>query len=63
MVEIWPGAGGWYTEVLAPILQGTGKLYAAQIAPDASNPNVADDSRDLREENRRESGYLRQDDA
>ncbi len=41
VVEIWPGAGGWYTEVLAPILKDKGKLYAAQIAPDASNANVA----------------------
>lgn len=29
VVEIWPG-GGWYTEVLAPVLRDTGKLYAAQ---------------------------------
>jgi predicted methyltransferase len=29
VVEVWPG-GGWYTEVLAPVLRGTGKLYAAQ---------------------------------
>lgn len=29
VVEIWPG-GGWYTEVLAPVLKGKGKLYAAQ---------------------------------
>lgn len=28
VVEIWPG-GGWYTEVLAPVLRGAGKLYAA----------------------------------
>ena len=41
VVEIWPGAGGWYTEVLAPILKDRGKLYSAEIAPDASNPNVA----------------------
>ncbi|HZF25171.1 MAG TPA: hypothetical protein VEZ88_02835 [Steroidobacteraceae bacterium] len=41
VVEIWPGAGGWYTEVLAPILKDHGKLYSAEIAPDASNPNVA----------------------
>ena len=32
VVEIWPGAGGWYTEVLAPILKDHGKLYAAQYA-------------------------------
>jgi predicted methyltransferase len=29
VVEIWPG-GGWYTEVLAPVLKGKGKLYLAQ---------------------------------
>jgi predicted methyltransferase len=29
VVEIWPG-GGWYTEVLAPVLKGKGRLYAAQ---------------------------------
>ena len=29
VVEIWPG-GGWYTEVLAPVLKGKGTLYAAQ---------------------------------
>ena len=28
VVEIWPG-GGWYTEILAPYLKGTGKYYAA----------------------------------
>lgn len=34
VVEIWPG-GGWYTEVLAPVLKSKGKLYAAQYG---SNP-------------------------
>jgi len=28
VVEIWPG-GGWYTEVLAPVVKGKGKLYVA----------------------------------
>ena len=32
VVEIWPG-GGWYTEVLAPVLKGKGTLYAAQYGP------------------------------
>jgi len=31
VVEVWPGAGGWYTEVLAPLLAEHGKLYAAQV--------------------------------
>ncbi len=34
VVEIWPG-GGWYTEILAPVLKGTGKLYAAQYGAHA----------------------------
>lgn len=29
VVEIWPGGGGWYTEILAPVLREYGKLYAA----------------------------------
>lgn len=35
VVEVAPG-GGWYTEVLAPILSGHGKLYAAHGIPEAS---------------------------
>ncbi len=31
VVEIWPG-GGWYTEILAPALKDSGKLYAAQYS-------------------------------
>ena len=31
VVEIWPG-GGWYTEILAPVLRDKGKLYAASLA-------------------------------
>lgn len=34
VVEIWPG-GGWYTEILAPYLEG-GKLYAAHFAKDSN---------------------------
>lgn len=32
VVEIWPG-GGWYTEVLAPVLKDKGKFYAAHFNP------------------------------
>jgi predicted methyltransferase len=35
VVEIWPG-GGWYTEVLAPVLKGKGKLYLAQYGSNAA---------------------------
>ena len=37
VVEIWPGAGGWYTEILAPLLRDKGKLYAAQFNEDSSS--------------------------
>ena len=35
VVEIWPG-GGWYTDILAPVLKGSGTLYAAQYGPRAT---------------------------
>ncbi|MDF1691608.1 MAG: methyltransferase [Zhongshania sp.] len=35
VVELWPGAGGWYSEVLAPLVRDCGKLYAAQFAADS----------------------------
>jgi predicted methyltransferase len=31
VVEIWPG-GGWYSEILAPILKDNGRFYAAQFS-------------------------------
>lgn len=33
VVEVWPGAGAWYTELLAPLLAEHGKLYVAQVTP------------------------------
>jgi predicted methyltransferase len=33
VVEVWPG-GGWYTEVLAPLLREQGKYYAAHYHVD-----------------------------
>ena len=32
VVEVWPG-GGWYTEILAPVLKDEGKLYLSQFSP------------------------------
>lgn len=40
VAEVWPGAGGWYTEILAPLLAAHGKLYAAQMPPAADNPYI-----------------------
>lgn len=36
VVEIWPG-GGWYTEILAPLLQEQGTLYAAHFPAESSS--------------------------
>lgn len=37
VVEVWPG-GGWYTEVLAPVLRGGGTLIAASYPLDGDVP-------------------------
>lgn len=42
VVELWPGTGGWYTEVLAPVLKEKGTYYAAHINP-AESPQPAQD--------------------
>lgn len=31
VMEIWPGSGGWYTEILAPYLRDQGTFYAANF--------------------------------
>ena len=43
VVEITPG-GGWYTEILAPALKGSGKLYGAHY-PDTGADNYYSNSR------------------
>ncbi|WP_448568004.1 class I SAM-dependent methyltransferase [Thalassotalea ganghwensis] len=43
VVEITPG-GGWYTEILAPALKGTGKLYGAHY-PDTGDTSYYSKSR------------------
>lgn len=35
VVEITPGGGGWYSEILAPYLRGTGAYTAAMVDPAA----------------------------
>ena len=39
VVEIWPG-GGWYTEILAPFLKGSGAYYAAHRNRDSDNKRL-----------------------
>jgi len=39
VMELWP-SGGWYTEVLAPLLRGSGLYYAAQWNKDSHRTYV-----------------------
>ena len=48
VVEIWPG-GGWYTELLAPVLRGQGKLYVAQYGPHATMSYQREEDATLRD--------------
>lgn len=42
VVEFWPGAG-WYTEIVAPFLADTnGKLYAATLQADPTDPSAVE---------------------
>ena len=45
VVEIWPG-GGWYTEVIAPVMRGSGTLYAAHFYVDEKSPRYMGPARD-----------------
>jgi len=42
VMEIWPGAGGWYTEILAPVLRDRGRLIAASWDPASDNKFIQD---------------------
>jgi predicted methyltransferase len=37
VVELWP-FGGWYTEIIAPYLKGSGTYYAAAMDPTSNKP-------------------------
>lgn len=40
VAEVWPGTGGWYTEILAPLLAEHGKLYEALMPAAPGNDYV-----------------------
>ncbi len=42
VMEVWPGSGGWYTEILAPVLRDRGRLIAASWDPAMDNRFVQD---------------------
>ncbi len=59
VVEVWPGAGGWYTEVLAPLLR-EGKLYTALMPPAPGNEYVMQWTSAIRRQARFSSRGVRQ---
>jgi predicted methyltransferase len=46
VVELWP-FGGWYTEILAPLLKEHGKLYAAAMDPASTDREDQEYNREL----------------
>jgi predicted methyltransferase len=44
VVEIWPG-GGWYTEIIAPLVRERGLYIAANMPPDPQSRYVTDNLR------------------
>jgi len=42
IMEVWPGGGGWYTEILAPVLRDHGRYIAASWDPKSDSKYVQD---------------------
>jgi predicted methyltransferase len=42
VLEVWPGGGGWYTEILAPVLREHGRYVAASWDPKSTSQYVQD---------------------
>ena len=45
VVEVWPG-GGWYTQILAPLLRERGQYYAAHFHVDEKSPRYMGPARE-----------------
>lgn len=45
VLEVWPGGGGWYAEVLAPALREHGRYIAADRAPNPGSQYVQESRR------------------
>ncbi len=47
VMEVWPGGGGWYLEVLAPVLRERGHYIAASWDPKSESKYVQENSKKL----------------
>lgn len=45
VMEIWPGGGGWYTEILAPTLREHGNFIAASWDPKSESKYIQENSK------------------
>jgi predicted methyltransferase len=45
VLEVWPGGGGWYTEILAPALRERGRYIAASWDPGSTSDYVKRNSK------------------
>jgi predicted methyltransferase len=45
VLEVWPGGGGWYTEVLAPTLREQGQFIVASWDPKSESKYVQENSK------------------
>jgi predicted methyltransferase len=48
VIELWPG-GGWYTEILAPVLKERGKLFVTSADPNGPEGNATNNAKKLRD--------------
>ena len=47
VMEVWPGGGAWYTEVLTPVLREKGRLILASWDPKSESKYVQENSKKL----------------
>ncbi len=59
VMEVSPGGGGWYTEVLAPALRDHGHYVAAGWDPNSTSEYVQEELEEVRRQARRAARPLR----
>lgn len=49
VVEVWPGRGGWYSDILAPFLKERGTYYVAGVDPESSVESMRNGAKSYKE--------------
>ncbi len=58
VMEVSPGGGGWYTEILAPTLRDHGRYVAASFDPKSTSEYVKKNSKKFADKLAKQSGAL-----